>query len=470
MRAREDLRRSQQALVAEIADAPSGIAVLGMGGGKTAAWLTAFSEMQKQNIIDRGLVLAPARVVDNVWPNEPSKWEHLRHLDVVAVVGTPARRKKLLQEEHDVYVVSIDNVQWMIDYFRNSPVWQRRASRTALAIDEISKFKSPRSKRAQKLRNWADNFDGVWGLTGTPRPNSIEDLFNPIKIVGGLDAWGIRDFDLWRREHFKSLDYQGYKWEPHDFALPGLNRIAQEWLVHVETDIVGLPTLNTGDDFVKRVLLTEAQRKAYDTMLEELIAWARRQEDGEAALVQAMSQGAASMKLTQITQGFMYGEGKEVFPFDENPKLDELSEMSSSLGGDRAVIVYGFREEINQLEKLFSDRRVGLLGGGVSTKKANETIDAWNRGEIDRLLLHPASAGHGIELQFGGHHMIHYHPTWSSEMYDQVIKRLHRPGQTHDVFSWWIGAEDTVDDIKYARVESKLADEEAFRQTLRRLR
>ena len=469
MRSRNDLRIAQLQLIEEVKDYPSGIMVLGMGGGKTAAFLTAALDLINNEVIDNVIVLAPPRVVDNVWPNEPIKWDHLYgEINVMACTGTPAQRRKIMQSgEWDVLVVSINSTKWLCEELEKDPIFGN-GTETLLGIDEISKFKNPTSALAKPLRKIADKFCGVWGMTGSPRPNGLEDLFNPIKIVGGNDAWGIRDFDTWRRRNFYPEDYNGYKWQPHDFTKPQLERIASEWMVYASVADLVKPKLNIGDDFVRTVRETSEQEAHRQSFMKDMFTQLQDADDAW-AIIQAMSQGVVSMKLTQLVQGFLYQEDGEAIPLKENPKLDELGEMDQELGGDRAIITYGFRAEIPQLEKLFSGQRIGLLGGGVSTKKANATIDAWNRGEIDRLMLHPASAGHGIELQHGGHHIIHYHPTWSAENYDQVIKRIDRPDQKHETFSWWIGMKDTVDDIKYARVQSKLTEEEDFRQLLRRI-
>ena len=465
-RSRSDLRPAQLALIEEIKGAPSGIAVLGMGGGKTASYLTALLDMQAEGIVTRGIMLAPARVVDNVWPNEPAKWSHLQHMDVVPVTGAPSRRKKIMDSsDADMLVVSIDNVKWLVDYLKKAK-WD--LSQIALGIDEMSKFKQPTSKRGRELMKIAHLFDGVWGLTGTPRPNGVEDLFLPIKIVGGKMAWGVSSFSEWRELNFRKLDYHGYKWAPHTFTLPSLERIAKEWMVYGPVDDLVKPKLNTGLDFVRYVDASPEQALHLAELNKDLMT--NLPDGGDVmALIEAMGRAAVTGKMTQIVQGFAYDETGRGIPLKNNPKLDMMAEMDSELGGDSAIVSYGYRAEIPQLEALFKHRRVGLLGGGISTAKANATIDAWNNGEIDRLLLHPASAGHGIELQFGGHHIVHYHPQWSAELYDQVIKRIDRPAQTHEVFNWWISMRGTVDDLKYARVEEKLQNEESFRQILRRM-
>tara|TARA_R110000824_G_scaffold93709_2_gene226563 strand:+ start:966 stop:2390 length:1425 start_codon:yes stop_codon:yes gene_type:complete len=464
LRSRGDLRPAQLALIDEIKSFPSGIAVLGMGGGKTAAYMTALRDMIADGLVEVGIMLAPARVVDNVWPKEPAKWSHLQGMRVVAVTGTPARRAGLMMSDADMFVVSIDNVKWLVDYLVANK-WH--LSRIALGIDEMSKFKSPTSKRGRELMKISHKFNGVWGLTGTPRPNGVEDLFLPIKIVGGKMAWGVSSFTDWRKQNFFPLDFQGYKWQAHAFCVPRLERIAQEWMVYGPVDDLVKPRLNTGADFVRYVDLTDEQVAHTSDLVAQMMTTVGRGRAEQ--IIEAMSQGAVSGKLAQIVQGFAYGEGGEAIPLRGNPKLDALKEIDEELGGDTAIITYGFRAEIPQLREALKHRRVGLLGGGVGTSEANATIDAWNAGEIDRLLLHPASAGHGVELQFGGHHMIHYHPTWSSELYDQVVKRMDRPGQTREMYNWWISARSSIDDLKFARVEEKMQSEEAFRQILRRM-
>lgn len=466
MRQRSELRPAQNALIDQMETYPDGIMVLGMGGGKTASALTSIHDLTQDKEITHAIVLAPSRVVDNVWPHEPAKWHHLAPLmSVTAIVGTPAQRAKKLRgvfmDKWGVAVVSIENVQWLVDELKKM---KQPLGDVLLVIDEISKFKNPRSKRGRKLLSIADQFHGVWGLTGTPRPNGWEDLFLPIKLVGGKDVWGVASFDKWRRENFQPLDWHGYRWAVHEHKLPYIRKTVETFMSYAPVDDLVKPELRTGDDFVRTVQMTPAQRDHYDDMTKELIA--SGEHKGLAWLVQAMSQGVASGKLTQIVQGFLYQDDMPPIPFDKNPKLDMLLEMDEELSGDSAIICYGLRNEIAQIEAALAHREMGLLGGGVSSRQAIATIAAWNAGEIDRLLLHPASAGHGVELQFGGHHMIWYHPTWSSELYDQTIKRIDRPGQEHPVTNWQILMDASNDLVKYARVESKMDEEEAVRRAL----
>jgi len=490
---REQLRDAQLVLIEEIKENAEGIAVLGMAGGKTASFLTAVSDLIQEDKLDHAIIEAPARVVDNVWAKEHLKWEHLQHLKIAVMSGNPAQRVKQLDDaSYDVYVCSIDQTMWLVDHLRKrsrqkTSHWRTALQRTMLGIDEISKFKGRTSRRAAKLINFRNHFvGGVWGLTGTPRPNGYLDLWNQIRIVGGEGAWGdwedpngqLSQREYWERMHFYAKDHHGYDLEPHRFAIPALEATAQEFMVRVPMTDVELPELVTGDDLTKWVDLSNEQRGHYQNMVEDLITEGQSQGLAGDELVKwcivACSQGVASGKLTQIVQGFVYQaeEDAPAIELKDNPKLRALAELDEELGYDPAIVCYGLREEIRMLQRHYKKKKqkVGLLGGGVSRARANKTIDDWNAGRLDRLLLHPASAGHGIELQFGGHYMIWYHPTWSVENYDQTIARLVRPGQPFPmVFNYRIAMRETNDMVKLARVLNKQKAEEEFKQCLRSL-
>ena len=219
MRKKSDLRSAQQRTVTALyegvwydpLDGFSGAqCVLPMGGGKTATALTAFKEMQEDGAADRLYVLAPKRVANLVWPAEPKLWEHLAGLKVVLVAGSAAQRLAALNTKADVYAIGVDNTQWFVtDWLqKKAPNWFKR---TVLAIDELSRFKNPRGKRAKALFPHIGRFLAVWGLTGTPRPNGYEDQFMPLKLVTRGKLWG-RSFDRWREQNFYPTDYNQYNW------------------------------------------------------------------------------------------------------------------------------------------------------------------------------------------------------------------------------------------------------------------
>lgn len=443
-------------------DFECGLIVLGMGGGKTVAGLTAMLDLMADGDLDYAIVLAPARVV-NRWTEEPERWKHLLGFGVAALKGTPAKRRAMLEKEDGarVFVCSIENTVWLMDTL-DELRWPFH--RTMLVIDEISKFKDPASKRRKKLLQRAPEFDSRWGLTGTPRPNGYEDLFVPIKIISGdPNVWGVRDFEPWQDMYFYKTDYQGYNHEVQPHAVDILDKVCRRYMFHIDAGDLGLPDLLTGDDFIEWVAPTAEQKADYDEMYEELLLEVGEGDDEQ--IVEAMSQAVASGKLAQITQGFLYQDGETVYRYPRNPKIERLREMLDEMQGDNVAICYHYKEEIEALRGLLGDD-VPNLGSGVSDTQAQKIIDDWNEGKVPFLLMHPASVGHGIELQFGGHQLIWYHPTWSVELYEQTVKRFHRPGQTEMVRNWRIMMKGTLDEIKDARVEGKQKASEAFTRML----
>ena len=230
MRKREELRPYQVRVVDHLYENPEAFCVLKLGAGKTASTFTAISDLIDNGEIRHALVVAPKRVANLVWPDEIKKWEHLRSLSYTVLEGTPAQRvKKLANAEYDVTIVGIDNVQWLLELIEKWP--DDHPIFDCLVIDETSKLKSPTSKRAKALAKVAHRFRNRWGLTGTPRPNSMTDLFNPIKIITDSRLWG-RSFYKWQAENF-------YK-DPHDFH-------GYKWLIHQHREAVLLAELSEAD-------------------------------------------------------------------------------------------------------------------------------------------------------------------------------------------------------------------------------
>lgn len=467
---RDNFRPSQEKLLGLLTEFECGIIVLGCGGGKTVSSLTAVVDLMEEGELDYAVVLAPVKVVANVWPKEPYRWSHLHGANVVPLLGPPARRKQLIEKnigEPSIFVCSHDNTTWLVDVLLDLDL---AFDRTMLVIDEISKFKDPASVRRKKLQTVAPRFDSRWGLTGTPRPNGYEDLFVPLKLIAGEDVWGVRDYDTWRETFFVKQDYHGFVYKVNDLLVDKLDAIAGRFMFHLPDGDLNVPETREGEDFDRWVKLTDLQAAAYQDMVDELIV--ELGTDDEAVLIEAMSQGVASGKLTQIAQGFMYFEeegDRLCHRFDPNPKMTALRELLEEIGGDNVMIAYHYREELEALQKELG-RKTPNLGAGTSAGKTDEIIEAWGRGKIPRLLVHPASMGHGTDgLQHGGHHLIWYHPTWSAEIAHQTVSRLDRPGQKHPVRNWRILAEDTNDEIKDARVHNKDLDAAAFLHKLRKV-
>ncbi len=469
IRSRADLRPAQVALIEELKSSLEIGAVLGMGGGKTVSSLTAFWELLVEGEADTMIVFAPPRVVP-VWPNETRKWHHLRTLGVLPMgEGSHNRLLVLRARAAHVFVLSHDLIPWFVGVW---PELRGKLGRTILCIDEISRLRNPRSKRARKLLEIIGDFDAVWGLTGTPKPDGYEDLYMTLKVLTGGRVWGSEDFDTWRKMRFYPKDHNGFEWGIHTFAQVALDQTADAYLMRVPDDhSSGIPELNEGPDFDIWVDPTDRQQEAHKAMLTKLIVQITTEAEAEGReltdedYVVALSRGVASGKLEQIAQGFLYDDQREVAEQFNNVKAVVLRDALEE-AGEHCLITYRFRQDLEQINFMLG-RELPYLGGGVSQKQGQKNIDDWNAGKLKYLALHPLSAGHGIELQFGGRRMFNYNPMWSGEEYAQIIKRLHRPGQEKPVYIHNIGVRNLIDGLKLARCRGRVQDQIDFVNKLR---
>lgn len=481
MRKFDDLRTDQQSCIDGIYGMDRAYVVMRMGGGKTATGLTAALELIRDGHIRRGVILAPPLVAATVWPREAAKWEHLhRHIKVEPLVGSPAKRlKTLATSDADLFTVSDGVTKWLEDYLTSLP--DDDPLNDLFMYDE-PKVKAPRGTIGKSLEVIAERTKIMWLFSGTPRPNGYQDLFMPAHILAP-DMWD-RDFDLWRRRNFMQMDFSGYEWEVHDFRAKQLDEGIKTFMVRAaEPAGARHGTLTSGEGYDVEIDLPPSARKLYKEMERDLIieianavgydsllAVQEHGAAGDPVLIAALSQAVASSKLAQLAQGFAYEtlEDEKIAHRVHEAKVEGLEYLLDAIGGETSLITYGFREDVAVVEKLLKKQRrsYGILGQGVSLKQKLKYVDLWNEGKLDNLILHPASAGHGIELQYGGRNITHFCPTWSSEQYDQVIKRLDRPDQTEQVYSRQIIARGTVDIVKRNRVEHKMKDQDAFKDML----
>lgn len=461
MRQKSDLRGAQNRSTTRLYEMDGQQAVVPMGGGKTASAMTAIRELIDEKEITCAIVLAPKRVCQLVWMREHLEWEHLARLKIQHVAGTPAQREKLLKQEgFDIYVVGKDNTQWLCDQLASLPPWHPLFD--LLCIDEISTFKSARGKRFKELKKLAGRFRTIWGLTGTPRPNSYADQYPILKLISRGKIWSEeRNFDRWRMQRFMPEN-------PFRLDITRWN-IRPEWEERTKRDIArwsftvaqkDLPELPPIQPVYHWIDLPPKVMKMYKEMENDLLA----EVDGRSVLAQ--TQAVSSGKLAQIVQGFMYSEDGEALHV-HNEKEAILSELIDGLDGQSALIEYEFREDLVRLQRIIPGFR--WFGGGCTDKQALANERDWNARELQFLGMHPASAGHGLNLQFGGSQLIVYGMTWSAELFDQLLKRFHRPGQKFDCFVHYIFARNTVDEIKYDRVHNKISEQEAFRNYLERI-
>jgi SNF2 family DNA or RNA helicase len=453
------LRSYQQRAATYLYESDAALLVAALGAGKGAAALTALAELIRDGHRRHALVIAPKLVATTVWPLEVASWPHLQHLRVAVLDGGPERRRELLAAApaRQLTVIGVDLVPWLVSEL--AAVADKSPLFDALIIDETSRLKDPSGKRARALLKAAGRFRTRWGLTGTPRPNSSRDLFMPAAIITDGALWG-RAFVPWQRRHFRPRDPFGHEW----VALPGAEeRIAADFgtiaMVMSDADMPDLPPLNV---VVTRVELPDAAMAAYQAMARELFA--EIEERG----IEAASPMIATGKCAQLANGFLYGAGNADPVAVHTVKIDWLRELVESLEGEPLLVVYEFVEDLRAIRRAFGD--VPALGGETSARAAGQLIESWNAGALPLLALHPASAGHGLNLQHGGARMAWLSPSWSAELTEQAIARIYRPGQVRHVTVHVCVAAGTVDEMKRDRVLGKLSAQEAFRRHLERAR
>ncbi len=498
MRQKSDLRAAQQRTATVLYEGiwqdggfTAAGAIIPMGGGKTAAALTAFEELQRDGYARDMFLLAPKRVAQLVWVKEVKEWAHLARLRVVFVGGSAAARAAALKQPADIYCVGIDNTQWFVDWATTQK--PARFAQSVLCIDESSRFKNPRGKRLKALHDylWKNPaaFMAIWELTGTPRPNGYEDLFGQVKLATRSKMWG-RSFDKWRQLNFYPADYQGYVWKPLPEKVPAIMADVEKLFITFRPeDMPDLPVLNDGADFIEWIDMPPDVVATYRLMEAKLIAELKQ----KGRTVIAANRAVATGKLAQILQGFLYDSehleylwtpgtegdfrssayeakgGKRTAERIHDLKMEKLLDMIEEAGGEPVMVAYEFQEDLARLRQEWPDLR--YIGAGVSDKGAEEFERLWNEGALPIAALHPASAGHGLNLQFGGAQLFWYGMTYSAELYDQTLKRFHRPGQHWPVWSRPILMRSpglyTVDEMKYDRVRNKISEQELFRKLLK---
>lgn len=436
----------QHALRKVLANPAHGL-FLSPGMGKTSIMLAAARVFVESDRRHKVLVIAPLRVVHGVWQQEARKWFDFMGLRIVKVHGTPKQRTEVLAEDADIYVINPENLVWL-----TQTGWTKA---DILVVDESTKFKSSQSKRFKALRPWLANFDRRYILTGTPAPNGYEQLFSQIYILDGGAALGKYITHFRMKYMVKSFD--GFSWE----FRPGAKERIRERIAHLVTwmdpaDHLQLPELN----MVRvPVQLPKAARATYDEMERDFIIMV------EEELVTALTAGSVSGKLRQLANGCVYDSTAQRGEHNvHDAKIDALRDLRDELGSEPLLVAYEYRCDAARIQEEF---RCPLVGGGISAEKAQRLIDQWNAGELPMLLIHPASGGHGLNLQSGGCHLAWYGLPWDLELYDQMIARIWRQGQDRRVTVHHIMAEDTIDDRVFSVLQRKDREQKDLLQAFR---
>lgn len=404
---------------------------LEMGLGKTVCTLTAIDRLMYDSFaISKVLVIAPKRVAESVWDTEVAKWHHLTHLTVSKVLGNERARRVALAQEADIYVINREQVTWLVELLGRT--WDF----DMVVIDELSSFKNSQSKRFKALRKVRPLCDRIVGLTGTPIARSIEDLWAQIFLLDGGERLG-RYITHFRNRYF-TQNYGGFGWTPKpeaDEAVQGLigdicySMSAADWLDMPERVEVVVP-----------VTLSPVEVRRYKEFERDMFL----EYDND--VITASSAGVLCGKLSQLANGAIYAdEGKNILGV-HNRKLDALEAIYERSEGNSLLVFYWFKHDLERLKKKFP-KAVAL--------RDNSDIAKWNRGEIDMLLVHPASGGHGLNLQQGGNVVVWFGLAWSLELYQQANARLYRQGQTREsVIIHHLVTQGTIDE----RIMAKLAE------------
>ena len=413
----------QQYAIDFIESHPTAAVLLDMGLGKTVITLTALNDLLFDCFeVSRVLVIAPLRVARNTWPQEIGKWEHLKHLRYSVVVGTEKERRDALRKQASLYIINRENVPWLVE--------KTDFSYDAIVIDELSSFKSWSSKRFKALMKVRPLAKRVIGLTGTPSGNGLMDLFAEFKVLDMGQRLG-RFITKYRQDYFKPDKRNGqvvFSYAP----LPGAEERIYEKISDITismkaADHLRMPELIESEYSVR---MNEEEKKMYADMCEQLVLQLKGDE------VTAANAGVLSGKLAQMANGAVYTDGRTTLHIHDR-KLDALEDIVESMNGKPLLVAYWFRHDAERIEKRVPCVRLDT----------DDAIARWNRGEIPVALIHPASAGHGLNLQSGGSTLVWFGITWSLEFYQQTVARLHRQGQnSNTVVVQHIIAEGTIDE------------------------
>jgi len=462
MRDKSELRKSQQDIVTALYENDEKICVLRPGGGKTAGSLTAIQELKRDKVIRHALVTAPKRVARFVWPDEIAEWKHTCRLRYHVLVDGPRDRvpQLLAAPTRDVTIFGHDIIPWLLDQVKDLP--DDHPIFDLLVIDEISRFRKPSGERYKAFVKQIDRWRMVWGLTGTLRPTSALDLFCPARLVTRAKLWG-KSHDKWKRKHFYATDFEQHNWIP----LPGeeekINAEIASLIVTAEVPKESKPTI-----IFDHIELPEAARFEYDTMERKLFSVVDVDEDGNQKKVVAVNRAVSVGKLGQMANGFVYrGDGDDRVAYQlHDEKVEWLADLILNSTAP-TILVYEYQQDFRLMQELIPGFR--YLGAGNTEKQTAANIRDWNAGRLSFMGLHPASAGHGLNLQHGGADMAWMAPTWDSELWDQTIARLDRSGQMRQVMVRVCVANRTVDELKLNRVHYKLSEQEAFDRYVRRV-
>ena len=414
---------------------------LDMGLGKSVITLTALVDLLHDRFeVSKVLVIAPLRVAGTTWLDEVRKWDHLQNLTISKVLGSVKERTMALYKKADIYTINRENVPWLVDFYKNDWPFDM------VIIDELSSFKSPSAKRFKALKKVRHKIKRIVGLTGTPAPNGLLDIWSQIYLLDGGERLG-RTFSGYRGRYFHPQKYINGG-IPTDYAL---NDDAEDKIYDRISDICismkALEYLKMPEIIFNKieVVLSEKEMGLYRKLERDLLLPLEESD------VDAANAAVLSNKLLQMSGGAVYDEYGDVQHIHDR-KLEALEDLIEAANGKPVLIYYGFRHEKDRIKKRFEAEEINTSGD----------IAKWNKGDMAIALCHPASAGHGLNLQSGGCTIIWFGVTWSLELYQQANARLWRQGQKQTVIINHILTRQTIDERVMLALDNKDTGQKAL--------
>ena len=417
---------------------PVSAVLLEMGLGKSVISLNAINELMLDYFdVSRTLVIAPLRVANSTWPDEIKKWDHLKHLNYSVVIGSEKERLDALGKPAHIYLINRENVDWLIT--KSGVPWKF----DMVVIDELSSFKSYQAKRFKSLLKVRPKIKRIVGLTGTPSSNGLMDLWAEFRLLDMGERLG-RYITYYRQNFFvpdKRNQQMIFSYKPKDGTEKKIYSLISDITISMKSkDFLKMPECLMNEVIVT---LSDKEQKLYDSLKHDMVLSLEGNE------IDAINAAALSNKLLQMSNGAVYNDDKESLHIHDR-KLDALEDLIEGANGKPVLVAYWFKHDLEKIKDRFDVREI----------KSAKDISDWNEGKIPVALIHPASAGHGLNLQAGGSTLIWFGLTWSLELYQQTNARLYRQGQDSTVVIHHILTKGTIDEdvMKALKAKEKIQD------------
>lgn len=430
----------QEDAISWIIDHPRCALFLDMGLGKTVSTLTAIRRLMDWCEVSKTLVVAPKKVAETTWTSEAAKWQHLCDLRVVRVMGTPRQRTAALETDADIYVIGRDSLKWLVDHYNGILPYD------VLVLDELSSFKSPKSLRFKSVKIVTPTFQRVIGLTGTPAPNGLADLWAQIYCLDMGARLG-KSVSRYREAYFSDFSPTGGNYHLYKIKA-GAETVIQSLISDICLSMQSKDYLTLPDrfDHTVHITLPAAVMREYERFEKDNVLAVRDQLTGGASVILATSALALMNKLSQFSDGAVYDADKQIYD-KHTEKLDKLSEIVEAAQSP-VLVFYQFKHDAIRIKSSLRDYRVRQYEG-------EQDLEDWNAGRIDVLLAHPASCAYGLNMQQGGHYIVWFSTGWNLEQYQQANARLHRQGQQHPVHVYHLVCDGTVDERALQALSNK---------------